>query len=65
MVNLVFLDPQSIQNLNNTYRRKDSVTDVLSFQYHDDFDVLLEEDLAGEIIFCEDKIISQGQEYAL
>lgn len=65
VVNLVFLDPQSIQNLNKTYREKDSVTDVLSFHYHDDFSELSEEDLAGEIVFCEERIISQGQEYGL
>lgn len=65
VINLIFLDPQSIQNLNNTYRKKDSVTDVLSFHYHDDFSELTEEDLAGEIVFCEEKIISQGDEYGL
>ncbi|MCH8519002.1 rRNA maturation RNase YbeY [Candidatus Gracilibacteria bacterium] len=65
VVNLVFLDPHSIQNLNKDYRGKDSVTDVLSFHYHDDYSELSEEDLAGEIVFCEEKIISQGVEYGL
>lgn len=65
VVNLVFLDPQSIQNLNKKYRGKDSVTDVLSFHYHDDFEALSEEDLAWEIVLCEEKIISQWQEYGL
>lgn len=65
VVNLVFLDPQSIQNLNKAYRGKDRVTDVLSFHYHDDFSELSEEDLAGEIVFCEEQIISQWQEYGL
>lgn len=65
VVNLVFLDPQSIQNLNKTYRGKDSVTDVLSFHYHADFGELSEEDLAGEIVFCEERVISQGKEYGL
>lgn len=65
VVNLIFLDPKSIQNLNKNYREKDSVTDVLSFHYHDNFSELSEEDLAGEIVFCEEKIISQWQEYGL
>jgi len=65
VVNLVFLDPQSIQNLNKSYRGKDSVTDVLSFHYHDDYSKLWEEDLAGEIVFYEEKIVSQGKEYGL
>ena len=65
VVNLVFLDPSSIQNLNKNYRGKDSVTDVLSFHYHDNYSDLWEEDLAWEIVFCEEKIISQWQEYGL
>ena len=65
VVNLVFLDPQSIQNLNKTYREKDSVTDVLSFHYHDNYSNLQEEDLAWEIVFCEEQVISQWREYGL
>jgi probable rRNA maturation factor len=59
VVNLVFLDPQSIQNLNKDYRGKESVTDVLSFHYHDDYSELSEEDLAGEIVFCEERVVAQ------
>ena len=65
VVNLVFVDAQGIQNLNRSYRQKDSITDVLSFHYHDDYSHLGEEDLAGEIVFCEEKIITQGEEYGL
>ncbi|USN57724.1 MAG: rRNA maturation RNAse YbeY [Candidatus Peribacteria bacterium] len=36
-INIVFLDDESIKNLNNNYRQKDSYTDVLSFHYFDDF----------------------------
>lgn len=32
-VNLIFTDDESIHNLNRHYRKKDAVTDVLSFTY--------------------------------
>lgn len=64
-VNIVFVSPEEIQQLNATYRGKDMVTDVLSFHYFDDFTWLLEEEIAGELIFCEEKILSQWQEYWL
>jgi probable rRNA maturation factor len=53
------MDNDSIQNLNKNYRNIDKSTDVLSFHYHDDFSGLKSEDIAGEIILSEDKIISQ------
>ena len=64
-LNIVFLDPAGIQNLNKTYRNIDACTDVLSFHYYDDFSLLTTEDIAGELVFCEEKIISQGDEYRL
>lgn len=65
VVNIVFVSPQEIQNLNTQYRKKESLTDVLSFHYHDDFSGLWNADIAGEIVFCEERIISQGKEYGL
>jgi len=64
-LNIVFLDPDSIQNLNNNYRWINKNTDVLSFHYYDDFSELKAEDTAWEIILSEEKIISQGKEYWL
>ncbi len=64
-LNLVFLDLDSIKNLNNNYRKKDTPTDVLSFHYFDDFADIEVEDIAGEIVFCEEKIVSQWVEYGL
>ncbi len=58
-LNLVFLDPDSIKNLNNIYRKKDTPTDVLSFHYFEDFSDVAPDDIAGEIVFCEEKIVSQ------
>jgi probable rRNA maturation factor len=64
-LNLVFVEPNSIKNLNNKYRNKDSVTDVLSFHYFETFDQLKKTDIAGEIVFCEEKIVLQWKEYGL
>lgn len=64
-LNIVFVDDQSIQNLNKTYREKDTVTDVLSFHYLDDFSLALEDDVVWEVILSESKVISQGNEYWL
>lgn len=65
ILNIVFLDPNSIQKLNNNYRWIDKNTDVLSFHYFEDFSNLNNEDVAWEIILSEEKILSQGKEYWL
>lgn len=62
LINIVFLDDDSIKNLNNTYRNIDSSTDVLSFHYYNDFTDLKDEDIAWEIIMSENRIISQWKE---
>lgn len=64
-LNIVFLDAVGIQNLNKNYRNIDTPTDVLSFHYYDDFAHLRVSDIAGELIFCEEKIVSQWIEYTL
>ena len=64
-LNIVFLDPDSIQNLNKNYRKIDKTTDVLSFHYFDNFSKLNEDDIAWEIILSEEKIKSQAIEYWL
>lgn len=64
-VNIVFVSWDEIQNLNKTYRNKDTLTDVLSFHYFDDFSHIWEDDIAWELVFCEEKILLQWQEYWL
>ncbi len=64
-LNIVFLDPDSIQNLNNIYRWINKTTDVLSFHYYNNFSDLKTDDIAWEIILSEEKIISQWKEYSL
>jgi len=62
-LNIVFVDSESIKNLNNNYRKIDKVTDVLSFHYFEDFSKLEKEDIAWEIILNFDKIMEQAKEY--
>lgn len=65
VLNIVFLDTDGIQNLNKSYRNIDTATDVLSFHYYDDFSSLKDDEVAWELVFCEEKIISQWIEYGL
>lgn len=65
ILNIVFVDEKTIKDLNLKYRNKNEVTDVLSFNYFYEFDLLNTEDIAGELIFCEAKIKSQAIEYWL
>ncbi|MDQ7009819.1 MAG: rRNA maturation RNase YbeY [Candidatus Gracilibacteria bacterium] len=65
ILNIVFVSNKEIQELNKKYRKIDKITDVLSFHYYDDFSNLDKEEIAGEIILSEDKIIEQGKEYKL
>ncbi len=64
ILNIVFLDDDSIKNLNKKYRNIDKTTDVLSFHYFDDFSNLKNEDIAWEIVMSINKIKSQAKEYA-
>jgi len=64
-LNIVFVDSESIKNLNNNYRKINKVTDVLSFHYFEDFSDLKNEDIAWEIILNFDKILEQSKEYCL
>lgn len=65
VLNIVFLDDDSIKNLNKNYRNIDKTTDVLSFHYFEDFSNIDENETAWEIVLSESKIISQWKEYWL
>jgi len=62
-LNIAFLADDEIQEFNKSYRAKDSTTDVLSFHYFEEFSHLSPNDIAGECIFSESKILSQATEY--
>lgn len=65
LINIVFVEQKSIKNLNNIYRKKNKETDVLSFHYFESFDTLKQDEIAWEIILCEEIIKKQGLEYLL
>lgn len=59
-----------IQSLNRDYRGKNAVTDVLSFQIHDNFDELwgLEGGALlnlGDLFICKERALSQAGEFGL
>ncbi len=64
-INIVFLDDNSIKNLNKKYRKIDKETDVLSFNYYKKFSNFKKNDIIGEIILSKNKISSQAIEYGL
>lgn len=65
-LNVVAVSRQKIQELNRTYRQKDSVTDILSFGEYSDtetFEQNTEEKVfLGEIFFCYDFIAEAARE---
>jgi probable rRNA maturation factor len=63
IINIAFLPDEEIQVLNNTYRNKDSTTDVLSFHYFDDYSDVDPSETAGEIILSESRILAQALEH--
>ena len=65
ILNIVFLNKKSIQELNKNHRGMDKPTDVLSFHYYTDFSKLNSDDIAWEIILCEEIVIQQWKEYGL
>ncbi len=64
-LNIVFLDEDSIKNLNKKYRKINKTTDVLSFHYFNNFNNLDKNEIAWEIILNEKMIKKQWIEYSL
>lgn len=61
---IVFVTDEKIKNLNNQYRNKNAVTDVLSFEYDsDEFET--EEDYLGDVIISIEQADKQAAENGL
>lgn len=62
---LIIVGKKKIRSINNKYRGKDSVTDVISFANidSDDYDFLDERINLGDIFINVDKVISQAKKY--
>ena len=63
ILDIAFLSDAEIQALNRDHRGIDKTTDVLSFHYFEDFSDVAEDDVAGEIILSESRILAQAEEY--
>lgn len=62
--NIIFVDNERIKEINHQYRKKDSVTDVISFAFEDNEEFINEEyRLLGEIYISIDKAREQAVEY--
>jgi len=65
ILNIIFVSNKKIRELNKNYRNIDKETDILSFHYYDNFENLDKNEIAGEIILSEEKILEQAKEYKL
>ena len=61
--NIIFVDNDTIHNINKTYRNVDRVTDVISFALEDNKTIELDHRLLGDIYICIDKAREQAVEY--
>lgn len=68
-VSVAFVSPEEIQKLNKTYRRKNKVTDVLSFPEYTNKKAMLadvsSEIVLGDLIVCYDYIVQAAHEDAV
>ena len=55
-VNIVMCSDQMVRELNHQYRKLDKVTDVLSFEWHEDY-------LLGEIYIAHDQVKRQAPKF--
>lgn len=65
-VSLTFVSPDAIQTLNNTYRQKNEVTDVLSFpQFSEEGWEAIDDEpiMLGDIIICLERADAQAREF--
>ena len=60
---VIIVDEKKIRELNNTYRGKDSVTDVISFALEDGEEIDMPERCLGEIYICLKRAKEQANEY--
>ena len=62
--NIIIVDEDTIRNINREYRKKDSVTDVISFALEDDETFIKTEfRVLGDIYICIKKALEQANTY--
>ena len=63
-ISLILVDSDEIHKINKEYRGKDYVTDVISFEAeYDEYDVDSDDNYAGDIFLCIDKVYEQALSY--
>ncbi|MCU5746388.1 rRNA maturation RNase YbeY [Staphylococcus sp. SQ8-PEA] len=65
-LSVTFTDKEEIQQINNTYRNKNKVTDVISFAFEEDDQEIVGGEMPrvlGDIIICTDVAVEQSQEF--
>ncbi|MDQ1343727.1 MAG: putative rRNA maturation factor [Patescibacteria group bacterium] len=63
IVNVAFVDDETMRGYNRDYRGIDTTTDVLSFHYFEDFSACGADEVVGEILLSESRIRQQAPEY--
>lgn len=61
--NVIFVDSNTIHDINKTYRNVDRVTDVISFALEDNKTIELDHRLLGDIYICVERAEKQAKEY--
>lgn len=61
--NVIFVDSNTIHDINKTYRNVDRVTDVISFALEDNKTIELDHRLLGDIYICVERAEEQAKEY--
>ncbi|MEI6627371.1 MAG: rRNA maturation RNase YbeY [bacterium] len=62
---LAFISAEEMRKLNYSYRGKDKVTDVLSFEEFNDIPTDDKQRFLGEVIICPDQLKKQAKEYGV
>ncbi|MBQ9834546.1 MAG: rRNA maturation RNase YbeY [Bacilli bacterium] len=61
---IIFVDENEIQKINKEYREIDKITDVISFAFEDNANVLYNDiRILGDIYVCIPRMIDQAKEY--
>ena len=61
--NIMFVDSNTIHEMNKTYRNVDRVTDVISFALEDNKTIELDHRVLGDIYICIERAEEQAKEY--
>lgn len=62
-ISITVLNNREIRNINNEYRNIDRETDVISFAYGDNEDVISSYKVLGDIVLSYEKAYEQAKEY--